>query len=201
MTPSESYVKLRLMSIRSFPLLLLTALPGLAAAQNAPAAPWVVGAGIQSPARLLDAGDGEVASAVGFMIEGARRWRLDTDLQPIVRARFSRATTEASRGVNSWDAGAITAVDLVAAAAHPLSPRISIDAGVGLTLWSAPDDGAPFASLRGVRPLAEVGTAVRISGPWSGRLSAAGTPVAADAARAQSSGYLWRLFAGVHRDF
>jgi hypothetical protein len=188
---------------------LLLLAPLLAALLGAPTAgaaqavdhPWRVGVVLILPTQILDATDGEVTSALGFGLESSRRWRLDTDLHPYLRARLARVATSARRGSNRWDPGAFTMLDLVVGAQHPITPVLAVHAGLGLGLWNGPDAGAPFAALGSLRPLAEFGADVFPTERLRVRLGFSGTTIPADEARAQSAGYLWRTLIGVSRAF
>ncbi len=168
---------------------------------QAPDGAWRVGVALIAPSRLLDATDGELRSAPGVALEVGRRWRPTSELPPFVRVRLSRVATEATRGTESWDPGAITSVDVVAGASHPVSARVLAHAGLGAGLWSTPDAGAPFAAMGALRPLVELGVDVALTPRLRATLSASGTTVPADAARAQTAGYYWRPMLGVARAF
>jgi len=172
--------------------------PALAQATDQP---WRVGVVLILPTQVLDTPDGEVTTALGFGLESSRRWRLDTDLHPFLRARLARMATSARRGPNRWDPGAFTMFDVIGGVQHPINPLLAAHAAIGLGLWTGPDDGAPFASLGAIRPLAEAGLDVFPTERLRVRLGFSGTTIPADPARAQSAGYLWRTLVGVARAF
>jgi hypothetical protein len=162
---------------------------------------WLVGATLVAPATLLDATDGEVRSAPGLALEVSRRWRRDSELPPFLRARLARVPTEASRGVASWDPGAITSLDVIAGVGHPVGARMLAHVGLGVGLWAMPDVGAPFVTMGALRPLAEVGLHLALTPRLRASVGASGTSIPADDARAQSAGYYWRPMLGLSRAF
>jgi hypothetical protein len=187
---------------RLLPILLAATVgaPQVAAAQ-APDQPWHVGVVLILPTQVLDTPDGEVTTALGFGLESSRRWRMDTDLQPLLRARLARMASSARRGANRWDPGAVTMFDLTGGVQHPIGQHVAAHGALGIGLWSSPADGAPFAALGTIRPLAEVGLDVSPSARLRVRVGFSGTTIPADPSRAQSAGYLWRTVLGLARAF
>ncbi len=162
---------------------------------------WRVGATFVAPAQLLDATDGEVRSAPGLALEVSRHWRRTTELPTFLLLRLARVATEATRGTQSWDPGAITSLDLVGGVSHAVGQRLLAHAGAGLGLWSLPESGAPFAAMGALRPLVDVGLHVALTPHLRVTLAASGTRIPADDAHAQSAGYYWRPLLGVSRAF
>jgi hypothetical protein len=188
------------MWIRSVTTLLLLATPALLDAQATRGA-WTVGAALVWPTQLLDTGDGEVSTTLGGAVDVSREWATPREIRPTVRARLFYAATTASRGSNEWAPGAVAAFDVIGAVVYDVRPRVAIDVGAGASFWTTPANAAPFDALRGVRPVLETGVRASIRDGWSVRAGVAVTPVAADAARQQSSGSILRLSLGGHRAF
>jgi hypothetical protein len=184
--------------------LLVATLAGLSDAPlqaQPPARLWRVGLAAVAPTTLLDSGDGEVTTGPGAALELTRVWPLRDDLRGFVRGRLGRVATEAQRGPNTWDPGALTTVDATVGLMPLFGARWSVEVAAGVGLWNAPDGGAPFPSLQGLRPLLEAALCTALTPRLHLRAGLSGTIVGDDASRAQSGGAVLRPMLGVSRAF
>lgn len=179
---------------------LVTTAAATAAAQQ-PDHVWRVGLSAVAPTTLLDSGDGEVTTGVGAALELTRVWTLRPDLRSFVRGRLGRVATEAQRGPNAWDPGALTTLDAVAGLMPLFGARWSAEVALGVGHWSAPAGAAPFEALQGLRPLLEAALCTALTPRLHLRAGLSGTVVGRDEARRQSGGAVLRPMLGVSRAF
>jgi hypothetical protein len=81
-----------------------------------------------------------------------------------------------------------------------ISRAFGIFGGVGLSHWAGPDDTAPFSSMGAILVTGEGGLTVRVAPSFNIDILANATRIGSDDARGLSSGFVWRLMLGVHRE-
>jgi hypothetical protein len=181
-----------------------------ARAQDAPR--WRFGITAAGPTRILDVNSNEVPDSnsshmdlgFGFGLEATRLWWVapkgGKGGAVGVYARASMARAKVEMGGEEFSPGWALIGEAGARLRRQIGGAFGIILGAGVSHWSGPDEAAPFSGLGPVLITGEGGVTVRLGPGFAIDAIANGTRFGSDDERSVSSGFVWRLMLGVHRE-
>jgi hypothetical protein len=197
--------------MRAFSFLLVLVVAAPLAAQSGPQAPgWRFGIDVAAPARVLevnetafpDSNDGRVTLGFGVGLTVQRLWAFRN---PRARwglsARLGTASVESAQAGTSFGAGRAFLFDAALRAEHDIGPRSALFAAAGVSHWSGPSEVSPFTEMGAILLSGEAGWHLQVSGPWRVAASAGLTRIGGAESQDIATGFVWRFFGGVTRDF